>query len=372
MFPVDRHRLAAQIETLAGFSDAPAPAVTRVVYSRSDLAARAYLAELAAEIGLTRRTDPLGNTFFRWEGRNPELPAVATGSHIDAIPHAPEAFWAAFCGRLRERLARVGKGRFLLLGEVFDADPEVLARYTALDQLDAAFAFDLKDALINRVILGGAPPVVARGALVDNRRFFPSSGQPNGVGLDPWTARVAFGDNHDVFRLRGELDDPLAAHIALTAVLTVDAIPALYYGTEQGLDGRLHHEAREPLWEAGYERDHPTFEHLRRLIALRRRSVALRRGGLVVRYASESGGADEEPSADAGMIAWEREVEGERLLVVINAAIQTSEATIPTGFRGGVRLYDALGGAEAPWGVGEGGRVTVRLPGRASVVLEPR
>lgn len=30
----------------------------------------------------------MGNTFFRWVGTEPELPAVATGSHIDAIPHA--------------------------------------------------------------------------------------------------------------------------------------------------------------------------------------------------------------------------------------------------------------------------------------------
>jgi N-carbamoyl-L-amino-acid hydrolase len=30
----------------------------------------------------------VGNTFFRWVGAEPDLPAVATGSHIDAIPHA--------------------------------------------------------------------------------------------------------------------------------------------------------------------------------------------------------------------------------------------------------------------------------------------
>ena len=34
------------------------------------------------------REDAVGNTFIRWEGTEPALPAVATGSHIDAIPHA--------------------------------------------------------------------------------------------------------------------------------------------------------------------------------------------------------------------------------------------------------------------------------------------
>ena len=38
--------------------------------------------------GLRVREDALGNTFARWEGQRPELAAVATGSHIDAIPYS--------------------------------------------------------------------------------------------------------------------------------------------------------------------------------------------------------------------------------------------------------------------------------------------
>ncbi len=85
---VDPGRLTEQLETLASFSDAPAPAVTRVVYTDTDLQARAYLKTLIAEVGLTVREDALGNLFARLEGSEPDLPAVATGSHIDAIPNA--------------------------------------------------------------------------------------------------------------------------------------------------------------------------------------------------------------------------------------------------------------------------------------------
>mgnify|MGYP001942375884 CR=1 FL=1 len=294
------------------------------------------------------------------------------GFRIDAVPHASPAFWAAFDGRLRRRLAELGKRRFLLLGEVFVTRPEALAQYTALDQLDSAFAFDLKDRLINGVILEGRPPTEAVGALETNRVFFPASGQPEGIGVDPWAARAVFGDNHDVFRLRGELDDPLAVEIALTAVLTVDGIPVIYYGTEQGLDGTRHHLAREPLWRvAGFDPAHPMFQHIARLTALRRSSVALRRGTLEVRYAAASGGADEVPEEDAGVIAWERAHEAERLLVVLNASLDDSVADIPTGFREGVALFDALDATDAPWVVGERGVVRVRLPGRAGVVLRP-
>jgi alpha-amylase len=292
------------------------------------------------------------------------------GYRVDAVPHAGRTFWATFCQGLRDRLHELGKDRFFLVGEVFDGNPEVLASYTELHALDAAFAFDLKRTLINGVILEGAPPSVARGALSTDRALFASSGQPNGIDLSPWEARVSFGDNHDVYRLRGELDDPLAAEIALVVVLTVDAIPAIYYGTEQALDGRAHHLAREPLWEHGFDEDHPMFRFLSRLIAIRRASPALRYGSLEVRYLSSSGGADEEPADDAGMIAYERAYEGQRMLIVINSALEESTATFSTGFRAGARLYDALGGTDDPWIVDR--TITVRLPGRAAVVLEER
>jgi ureidoglycolate amidohydrolase len=83
---IHRDQLLDELETLASFSSAPAPAVTRVVFSESDLQGRAYLKELCAAAGLAVREDPAGNTFARWIGREPELPAIGTGSHIDAIP----------------------------------------------------------------------------------------------------------------------------------------------------------------------------------------------------------------------------------------------------------------------------------------------
>ena len=85
---IDSDRLTAELETLATFSDAPAPAVTRVVFSVQDLKARAWLKARCAEAGLVVREDAVGNTFARWSGADLSLPGVAAGSHIDAIPHA--------------------------------------------------------------------------------------------------------------------------------------------------------------------------------------------------------------------------------------------------------------------------------------------
>lgn len=83
---VNQGRLTAEIDKLATISDAPAPAVTRILFTKTELAGRAYVRQLAREAGLSLREDAVGNIFMRWEGRDAQLAAVATGSHIDAIP----------------------------------------------------------------------------------------------------------------------------------------------------------------------------------------------------------------------------------------------------------------------------------------------
>jgi N-carbamoyl-L-amino-acid hydrolase len=85
---IDRLRLTSEIEALASISDALAPAVTRIVFTATDLKARAWLKSLCQEAGLAVRQDPVGNTFARWTGSAPASPVVGTGSHIDAIPNA--------------------------------------------------------------------------------------------------------------------------------------------------------------------------------------------------------------------------------------------------------------------------------------------
>jgi N-carbamoyl-L-amino-acid hydrolase len=85
---VDPDRLTGELEELARFSDAEPPAVTRVLFTEPDLKARAFLKARFAAAGLTLREDPAGNIFARWPGDRPDLPAVGTGSHTDAIPCA--------------------------------------------------------------------------------------------------------------------------------------------------------------------------------------------------------------------------------------------------------------------------------------------
>jgi ureidoglycolate amidohydrolase len=85
---IDREGLLSEIEALASISEAEPPAVTRIVFTPTDLKARAWLRARCEAAGLAVRQDAVGNIFARWTGSDPNAPAVGTGSHIDAIPNA--------------------------------------------------------------------------------------------------------------------------------------------------------------------------------------------------------------------------------------------------------------------------------------------
>jgi ureidoglycolate amidohydrolase len=95
---IDQARLLCELHHLATLTDcppttdatlpAPTQAVTRIVFTPRDLEARAWLKDLAWDAGFLVREDAVGNTFLRWEGVEPALPAIGTGSHTDAIPHS--------------------------------------------------------------------------------------------------------------------------------------------------------------------------------------------------------------------------------------------------------------------------------------------
>src|SRR5215472_12934719 len=103
---VDRDRLVREIEELALISDAPAPAVTRIVFTPTDLKARTWLIARCEQAGLVVRQDPVGNIFARWTGSDAIAPAVGTGSHIDAIPNAGRLMASSVCSEALRRYGR--------------------------------------------------------------------------------------------------------------------------------------------------------------------------------------------------------------------------------------------------------------------------
>ena len=83
---VDGDRLWRRIDELAAFGALPGGGVNRQALSEAEVAARRHLLAIAEARGLAVFADAAGNLFLRLEGRDPSLPPVLSGSHLDTQP----------------------------------------------------------------------------------------------------------------------------------------------------------------------------------------------------------------------------------------------------------------------------------------------
>ena len=83
---VNGERLWQSLMTLAQIGATPKGGVARLALSDLDRQGRDLVVGWARELGMTVTIDQIGNIFMRRSGRNPNLPPVMTGSHIDTQP----------------------------------------------------------------------------------------------------------------------------------------------------------------------------------------------------------------------------------------------------------------------------------------------
>jgi len=83
----DPKRMEERIKELSQFGADREGGVSRVAFSDADLAGRKYIRSLMEKAGLKVRVDAAGNIIGRREGRDPKLPVILFGSHIDSVPH---------------------------------------------------------------------------------------------------------------------------------------------------------------------------------------------------------------------------------------------------------------------------------------------
>lgn len=81
-------KIKALVEAVDAFDSTLESGNKRVAFSEAEIAAKAYLINEMKLEGLTVREDCLGNVFATLEGREPHLPPVWTGSHIDTVDGA--------------------------------------------------------------------------------------------------------------------------------------------------------------------------------------------------------------------------------------------------------------------------------------------
>ena len=83
---VNGERLWASLMELAQIGATPKGGVCRLAASDLDAEARRLFIRWCEEAGCTVTVDRIGNIFARRPGRNPSLPPVMTGSHLDTQP----------------------------------------------------------------------------------------------------------------------------------------------------------------------------------------------------------------------------------------------------------------------------------------------
>jgi alpha-amylase len=280
---------------------------------------------------------------------------IEQGNEISNTP-ATHAVLRDFGGFVRQAAPRS-----YTIGEVWDSTGAVLKYYP--DQLDAYFAFEVSDALIEAVRTGKAgrllPAVERFQAAVPAYRFAP------------------FQRNHDQTRTMTSLGGDVGrARLAATLLLTLPGIPFIYYGEEIGMTGDKPDERlRTPMhWtrapRAGFTTAPTAWQALqpdsftanveiqqgdsgslynvyRRLIQLRAGNSALRSGELVPLTTNNE-----------AVVAYLRKQSNRAVLVVANlgsapvsrVALVSRDSTL-TGGR--YRVKSLLGGAD-------GARLSVR------------
>lgn len=82
---INRDRLHQRLSDLATIGQLPSGGVRRTAYSPEDIAARQSVITAMQQVGMTLTVDAAGNLIGRYPGTR-DLPALATGSHIDTVP----------------------------------------------------------------------------------------------------------------------------------------------------------------------------------------------------------------------------------------------------------------------------------------------
>ena len=185
----------------------------------------------------------------------------------------------------------------------------------------------------------------------------------NGAGQAPQQLLVDFLDNHDIPRFLYDMPSVPALKSALFFLLTEDGIPCIYYGTEQGFDGAGDNDRflRECMFGGSFgslqssgrhffDEQHEIYRFLAKVLELRQKHMALRRGRQYLREISDSGnpGSFGLPRMIGGQIGsvvpWARLFANREYLLAINTdADQPRSAWVTLD----ASLHDSLTGPNA-------------------------
>ncbi|MGF1651746.1 MAG: pullulanase-type alpha-1,6-glucosidase [Actinomycetales bacterium] len=231
------------------------------------------------------------------------------GFRIDTMKHVNIEFWQEFAPHLTETADAIGNDDFFAFGEVFEADPAFLARYSTEGDVQATIDFFFQQKAV----------AYARGEGGDNLvELFDGDDWYTDADSNAYSSPTFLG-NHDMgrvgFFLAGASSSPEELlerdRLAHAVMYLTRGQPVVYYGDEQGFVGDGGDQlARQDMFpsqvaeyndddligtdattaEANFDTSHPMYTWIADLAELREEHPALADGAQVTRYASEDAG----------------------------------------------------------------------------------
>lgn len=175
------------------------------------------------------------------------------------------------------------------------------------------------------------------------------TGEAFGRALDALSERLPDGSEFGMLTLLGSHDTPRLltecggdtrkATLLQTLLFTLPGAPLVYYGDENGMEGGNDPDCRRPMTWERHEWRTELRAPLLRLLELRNELPVLRRGSVRMGFANDR------------ICSYYRELERERVLVVINNTALPRAITLPCDFLDGTVLVDLLShsqGTSAP------------------------
>jgi glycosidase len=212
---------------------------------------------------------------------------------------------------------------------------------------------------LRQIVLGVAKTELsaARGARMTDRLI-------RDAGIEPMLKSWMVIDNHDIARIATQFPEPAMRRWVQTLQFTLPGAPNLYYGTELGMTGGPDPENRSPMRWDMLKEDNPELVWTRRLVALRKSHRALRVGDFRL--------IDSEQ-----LFAFERHTDRalETLLVLANPTDRevTERVMVANSqLMDDTPMVDAFDPTGKPVAVVGSGFLTVVVPARTALVLEPR
>ena len=257
------------------------------------------------------------------------------GLRVDAFKHIDKDFGRNFCTSLREFAASIGKKNFFIFCEVFDGD-DMIAQYVGRNTVTGPDEMEAADAALDFPLMFVLPDVIqgkrSPAELAHMFDYRKSVGQ-HILSTHGEASRffVTFLDNHDQYHriYSSPPDKPHAfddhLKIALGCLFTIQGIPCVYYGTEQGLSGAGNNDeaVREALWGApgAFDAGHPFYIYIRQLAALRASQAALRYGRQYFRSVATDAIHFGIPTMPGEAVAFSRILCEQEIIIVANPSL---------------------------------------------------